>query len=52
MCFKLMGFEDYQYEKCREVIVKDRDLYNRAGNSIVVDASSGKDIAEHQGCSS
>lgn len=39
MCFKLMGFEDYQYEKCREVIVKDRDLYNRAGNSIVVDVS-------------
>lgn len=35
MCFNLMGFSDEFYNKIKD-IGKDKDLYDRAGNSIVV----------------
>ena len=35
MCWKLMGFTDEDFDKV-ENIGTDRDLWNRAGNSIVV----------------
>lgn len=37
MCFRLMGFKDSHYNKCKKALPKDKDLYDRAGNSIVVD---------------
>lgn len=36
MCFKLMGFSDEDFDKIKD-IGRDTDLWDRAGNSIVVD---------------
>lgn len=36
MCWRLMGFTDDDFDKVKD-IGKDKDLWNRAGNSIVVD---------------
>lgn len=35
-CWRLMGFEDHDYDKAKEVVSKSQ-LYKQAGNSIVVD---------------
>ena len=35
-CFRLMGFSDEDYEKCKAVGMSDSQLYRQAGNSIVV----------------
>lgn len=34
--FRLMGFKDEEYEKCKELGISDTQLYKMAGNSIVV----------------
>ena len=34
--FRLMGFSDEDYEKCKAVGMSDSQLYKQAGNSIVV----------------
>lgn len=36
-CFRLMGFEDCDYEKVVEAGISNSQLYKQAGNSIVVD---------------
>lgn len=35
-CFRLMGFSDEDYDKCKEVGMSDSQIYKQAGNSIVV----------------
>ncbi len=35
-CWRLMGFDDSDYEKARQVCC-ETELYHQAGNSIVVD---------------
>jgi DNA (cytosine-5)-methyltransferase 1 len=35
-CFRLMGFEDEDYQKCKNIGMSDRQLYKQAGNSIVI----------------
>ena len=35
-CFRLMGFDDEDYQKCVEAGVSDTQLYRQAGNSICV----------------
>lgn len=35
-CFRLMGFDDEDFDKCREIGTSDSALYKQAGNSIVV----------------
>jgi DNA (cytosine-5)-methyltransferase 1 len=34
-CFRLMGFDDFDFEKA-ESVVSNRQLFKQAGNSIVV----------------
>lgn len=36
-CFRLMGFEDSDFDKCKLVGISDTQLYKQTGNSIVVD---------------
>lgn len=36
-CFRLMGFDDEDFQKAKEAGVSDSQLYRQAGNSIVVD---------------
>jgi DNA (cytosine-5)-methyltransferase 1 len=36
-CWRLMGFEDDDFNKCKEAKISDSQLYKMAGNSIVVD---------------
>ena len=36
-CFRLMGFEDADFEKAQKVGISNTQLYKQAGNSIVVD---------------
>lgn len=36
-CFRLMGFEDSDFYKCKEIGISDTQLYKQTGNSIVVD---------------
>lgn len=36
-CFRLMGFEDIDFEKAQKAGVSNSQLYKQAGNSIVVD---------------
>lgn len=36
-CFRLMGFEDKDFEVCKANGISDTQLYKMAGNSIVVD---------------
>lgn len=36
-CFRLMGFEDKDFEVCKTNGISDTQLYKMAGNSIVVD---------------
>lgn len=36
-CFKLMGFDDVDFHKVKNIGVSNSDLYTQAGNSIVVD---------------
>lgn len=36
-CFRLMGFNDDDYIKCKKIKISDTQLYKQAGNSIVVD---------------
>jgi len=35
-CFRLMGFDDEDFDKCKAIGVSDSQLYKQAGNSIVV----------------
>jgi len=35
-CFKLMGFDDSDFDKCKAAGISDSQLYKQAGNSIVV----------------
>lgn len=35
-CFRLMTFDDADYEKCKAAGISDSALYKQAGNSIVV----------------
>lgn len=36
-CWRLMGFDDADIDKCIEVGISNTQLYKQAGNSIVVD---------------
>lgn len=36
-CFRLMTFDDTDFEKCKAAGISDSQLYKQAGNSIVVD---------------
>lgn len=36
-CWRLMGFDDEDFDKAREIPTSDAQLYKQAGNSIVVD---------------
>lgn len=36
-CWRLMGFDDTDIDKCIEVGISNTQLYKQAGNSIVVD---------------
>lgn len=36
-CFRLMGFDDEDYNKCIKIGISNSQLYKQAGNSIVVD---------------
>lgn len=36
-CWRLMGFDDADVDKCIEVGISNTQLYKQAGNSIVVD---------------
>lgn len=36
-CWRLMGFEDVDFEKAKSARVSNSQLYKQAGNSIVVD---------------
>ena len=36
-CFRLMGFDDEDYNACVDVGISNNQLYKQAGNSIVVD---------------
>jgi DNA (cytosine-5)-methyltransferase 1 len=35
--FRLMGFDDEDYQKCKDIGMSDTQLFKQAGNSIVVD---------------
>ena len=35
-CWRLMGFDDSDYKKAKEIGISDTQLYKQAGNSIVV----------------
>lgn len=35
-CFRLMDFDDEDFEKCKSIKISDTQLYKQAGNSIVV----------------
>ena len=35
-CFRLMTFDDTDFEKCKAAGISDSQLYKQAGNSIVV----------------
>lgn len=36
-CYRLMGFNDEQFDKAKQAGISDTQLYKQAGNSIVVD---------------
>lgn len=35
-CFRLMGFDDTDYQKLKDAGLSDTQIYKQAGNSIVV----------------
>ena len=40
-CWRLMGFDDIDFYKAKEVGISDTQLYRQAGNSIVVNVLTG-----------
>ncbi len=38
-CFRLMGFDDTDYQKLKDAGLSDTQLYKQAGNSIVVNVA-------------
>ena len=40
-CFRLMGFDDRDYWRCKDAGISDSQLYKMAGNSIVVQVLEG-----------
>lgn len=40
-CWRLMGFDDEDFEKAKEAGISNSQLYKQAGNSIVVNVLEG-----------
>ena len=40
-CWRLMGFDDEDFEKAKNAGISDSQLYKQAGNSIVVNVLEG-----------